>query len=282
MPEAALRDVSDTALLVAYHRALESERRDAAFHDPFARRLAGDRGAQIARSMWPGLAGWPVIPRTVVFDEWVLRSVRAGRFDVVLNLAAGLDSRPYRLDLPGDLRWIEADLPGLLEYKAERLSGARPRCQVERVAADLTDAAACERVLDLAEGLSALVLTEGLLVYLSREDAASLATALAARPAARRWLLDLAGPAAVQWSGRGGMGRALQRARAAHRFGPAEGPDFFRPLGWEPVETRSSWEEARRLGRLPWPLRALAAITPTAHRSRYQQLTTLVLLEPAR
>jgi O-methyltransferase involved in polyketide biosynthesis len=126
------------------------------------------------------------------------------------------------------------------------------------------------------------VLTEGLLVYLSREDATSLATALAARPAARRWLLDLAGPAAVQWSGRGGMGRELKRARAAHRFGPEEGPDFFRPLGWEPVENRSSWEEARRLGRLPWPLRALAVITPPAQRSCYQQLTSLLLLEPVR
>jgi O-methyltransferase involved in polyketide biosynthesis len=46
-----LRDISDTALWVALYRARESERPDALFHDPFARRLAGRRGEEIARAM---------------------------------------------------------------------------------------------------------------------------------------------------------------------------------------------------------------------------------------
>lgn len=45
-----VRDVSDTALWVAVYRARETERPDALFRDPYARRLAGARGEQIARA----------------------------------------------------------------------------------------------------------------------------------------------------------------------------------------------------------------------------------------
>src|ERR1700683_3089968 len=48
--DALIRNVSDTARLVAVDRAVESERPDALFRDPFARRLAGERGARIAKS----------------------------------------------------------------------------------------------------------------------------------------------------------------------------------------------------------------------------------------
>jgi O-methyltransferase involved in polyketide biosynthesis len=47
---AEIRDVSDTAIWVAYYRARETERPDAMFRDPLARVLVGDRGEKIARS----------------------------------------------------------------------------------------------------------------------------------------------------------------------------------------------------------------------------------------
>jgi O-methyltransferase involved in polyketide biosynthesis len=45
-----IRNISDTALWVAVYRARETDRPDAVFRDPFARRLAGERGEQIAQS----------------------------------------------------------------------------------------------------------------------------------------------------------------------------------------------------------------------------------------
>ena len=51
MSEPVLRNISDTARWVAFYRAMESERPDALFHDPYARRLAGERGEQIVRSL---------------------------------------------------------------------------------------------------------------------------------------------------------------------------------------------------------------------------------------
>src|SRR3979490_2269975 len=100
--------VSDTARWVAIYRAMESERPDALFRDPYARRLAGPRGAEIVRDMPRGRAmAWPVIGRTAVVDEVSLPPVERDGVHTVLNLAAGLDTRPYRLSLPAGLRWIE-------------------------------------------------------------------------------------------------------------------------------------------------------------------------------
>ncbi len=59
--------------------------------------------------------------------------------DLVLNLAAGLDTRPYRMALPQSLQWIEVDLPDLLDYKEDLLKGERPNCALERMRLDLSD-----------------------------------------------------------------------------------------------------------------------------------------------
>jgi O-methyltransferase involved in polyketide biosynthesis len=90
-----VRNVSDTARWMAWYRAVESARADALFHDPFARRLAGPEGEAIARQV-PGTDAVyrSIVTRTVVFDELVLDRVNNHGADLVLNLAAGLDTRP--------------------------------------------------------------------------------------------------------------------------------------------------------------------------------------------
>ena len=86
-----LQSVSDTALLVAYHRAMETKRPDALFRDEFAVRLSAGRGEQIARKFARGRAlAWTTIVRTVLLDDIVLRLVAQG-VDTVVNLGAGLD-----------------------------------------------------------------------------------------------------------------------------------------------------------------------------------------------
>ncbi len=232
-----LLNVSDTALLVAIHRARESERPDALFRDPWARVLAGERGKRIAREMAFGLVGWPVVDRTVFFDQTIMRMVTIGRIGCVLNLAAGLDTRPYRLDLPGDLLWVEADLPGILDDKRQRLAGASPRCRLVRVASDLSESEARKRAADATDFRPTLVLTGGLLVYLAERDVIALARDLAARANFQYWLLDVSGPEAVRWGQRGRIGRQLASANVSHRFAPAGGPEFFRPYGWDPLRS---------------------------------------------
>src|SRR5262249_51960576 len=160
----------------AAYRAAESARDDALFKDPLADRVAGERGRAIVAASPRSLrAGWSVVTRTKLIDDLVLASVADG-CDRVLNLAAGMDTRPYRLALPGSLHWFEADLPAIFDEKERLLAGEAPACRLVREAIDLSDAAVRSAFLARATGGAsrALVLTEGLLGYLDRDVAISL------------------------------------------------------------------------------------------------------------
>ena len=192
-----IRNISDTARWVAIYRALESERPDALFHDPFARRLAGERGARITEGKaFANRNAWSFVARTVVFDRFISDAVANGA-DMVVNLAAGLDARPYRMTLPSQLQWIEVDLPELLAYKTEQLAHETPRCLLERVALDLSNVAARRELFARlsARAKSAMVVSEGLVVYLAPEEVAALAADLARTPAFNQWALDMVSPA---------------------------------------------------------------------------------------
>src|ERR1700741_2985158 len=136
---ALIRNISDTALLAAVYRARESERAVPLFRDPFARRLAGERGEQIARSLaFSEKNAWAWFTRTYLFDHLINQQIAKG-CDVVVNLAAGLDARPYRLTLPSSLKWVEVDLPEITDYKEELLKDDQPRCEWERVRLERAD-----------------------------------------------------------------------------------------------------------------------------------------------
>ncbi|HTS02808.1 MAG TPA: SAM-dependent methyltransferase [Thermoanaerobaculia bacterium] len=261
MTDPLIRNISDTALWVAVYRARETERPDALFRDPYARRLAGARGEEIASSIpFSDRATWAWVARTVLFDRFIADEVRAGA-DLVVNLAAGLDARPYRMDLPPSLKWVEVDLPGVLSYKEEILADAKPVCALERVRLDLSDGPARRALFERLGrgGRRALIVSEGLLIYLEAEDVAALARDLAAPASFRSWVLDLASPGLLRMI-RKDAGERFAAAGAALRFGPAEGPGFFLPHGWRPVDVRTPLKEAARHGRLPLFLRLLAML----------------------
>ena len=177
MTDPLIRDISDTARWMAVYRARETERPDAVFRDPFARALAGERGEQIAKAAGFGEENaWSFLARTYLFDRLVTKQVEHG-VDLVVNLAAGLDTRPYRMELPASLRWVEVDLPDILDYKEEILGDAKPACELERVRLDLTNPDA-RRGLFNRLGRSAqnvLVISEGLVIYLMPAEVGALA-----------------------------------------------------------------------------------------------------------
>ena len=246
-----IENVSDTARWVAVYRAMETERPDAHFRDPWARRLAGEKGEAIMRALPDGeRAAWSMIVRTAVFDEMILTAVRQHRLDLVLNLAAGLDTRAWRLDLPESLRWVDVDLPEILEQKLDVMRDEQPRCRYEAVPADLTDATARAELLSRlgSESERALVVSEGLLVYLSVAEVGALASALHAAPAFQWWLTDLASPRLLKWMHKR-WSKHVGQGNAPFRFAPAEGSSFFQRYGWREVLWRGTLDEARRLHR---------------------------------
>jgi O-methyltransferase involved in polyketide biosynthesis len=146
-----IENVSDTAFWVAHHRAIEGERADALFRDPLAGVLAGDHGRRIAEAMpQPVMTTWAVVVRTC----------------------------------------IEADYPDMIAFKESRLAGQAPCCKLTRLKLDLADASARRQMLAGVEGSAKkmLVLTEGVIPYLTEKAVGSLADDLRALKSARWWI----------------------------------------------------------------------------------------------
>jgi methyltransferase (TIGR00027 family) len=249
----AIQNVSDTAFLVAGFRALESERPQPLFRDPLAAKLAGEHGKKILATVPKtfGVSPWLVAIRTVTIDDLITKAIGEG-VDTVLNLGAGLDTRPYRMALPPELHWVEVDYPHVIALKEECLAGETPCCQLERFKLDLVDCDARSKFL--AEATSGatkvLVLTEGVTPYLAEAGVAEFADDLRRIDAVQYWINDYYSRDSHRFADKR---RAKFMRNAPLRFRPNDWFGFFEAHGWRAREVRYIAEEGERLGR-PIPL----------------------------
>ncbi|MFD9211387.1 SAM-dependent methyltransferase [Streptomyces sioyaensis] len=173
-----LAGVSSTALVVGIARAAESERPDRLFEDSLATRFLDAAGVD-QQAIWTTGQGELFAEamgdyfalRTRYFDDYFGQACAAGCRQVVV-LAAGLDTRAYRLDWPAGVRLFELDQPDVLAFKEDVLGSDMPRCTREVIVADLRDdwpARLVERGFRADEPTAWLV--EGVLVYLTERDA---------------------------------------------------------------------------------------------------------------
>jgi methyltransferase (TIGR00027 family) len=283
--EASIENVSDTAFWIAHYRAAETERADALFRDPLAGLLSGERGKQIARGM-PGtmMTAWAVAVRTCLIDDYIRFALAQG-VDMVLNLGAGLDTRPYRMDLPPSLLWVEADYPAMIEFKQSRLAGQTPHCQLERVKLDLGNPPERQQLLSNAQASSKklLVLTEGVVPYLTVEQVASLADDLYALEPACYWIVDYFSPQMFKYRKRMSKGKLRN---APFKFDPPDWFGFFEKHRWRCKQMRYLIEEGERLNR-PMKLSPLvklilairAPFVSAERRTAFRQFAGYVLLE---
>ena len=287
MADSLIGNVSDTAFWVAYYRGLETRRANALFRDPLAEVLAGERGKKIAQTM-PGrfMTEWVIAIRTRLIDEFIQEAVDGG-VDTVVNLGAGLDTRPYRMELPNSLAWIEADYPRMIEYKENRLAKETPRARLERVKIDLANVVEREKFLAKIDARSekALILTEGVIPYLSVEAVGALADDLRAMQHASFWIVDYLSAEAVRFRSRNRISKKTMNA--PFQFKPADWFGFFREHGWQAKETRYLVEEGERLKRKPrFPLglkiaiRVRTLLASKEKRARFKKVAGYALLEP--
>jgi methyltransferase (TIGR00027 family) len=248
MTEHLINNVSDTALWIAAYRALESERPDAVFKDQLARKLATDRGFQMVEATpIKDHMSFAMVARTTGIDRLITRAIERG-IDTVINLGAGLDTRPYRMPLPVNLRWIEVDFPHMIEYKNKMLENDIPACHLQRLSADLSnDAERKDLFTQLGnEAKRALLITEGVVGYLSNDQAAQLSKALFEVPGFHYWIMDY----------HGGLRRhrratALKKilANAPLQFNVENPIAFFTSHGWKVHDNIYLLDEADRIGR---------------------------------
>ena len=277
----AITSVADTALWMAAVRAAEGKRADAAFHDPLGSILAGDRGRKIAGSFSrTAMIAWGVVLRTSAIDRLILEALQSG-VDTVLNLGAGMDTRPYRMDLPSQLRWIEVDLPALIETKNAQLNGYTSVCKLERIGMDLADRRARKELLGkyAASSGNMLVITEGFISYFSNDDVAILAKDLLATPAAGFWIQDFDNAGARKLP----KGWAKKLEAAPFRFRVSNWFEFFKQSGWQPHTIISCADESKTINRpypLDFPFGLLMRALPKEMSQKIQGLSGAVLMRP--
>jgi methyltransferase (TIGR00027 family) len=262
-----LDPVARTARWTAAERARESARPDRLFNDPLAEVLAGETGFAPATSMAGDEAGdSPFIAvRTRFYDDAVIEAVNARRaVTQVVAVAAGLDTRAYRLELPDELAWYELDRPELLALKDQLLTqaAAAPRCARHPVGVDLAD----EWTSDLiAAGFDpeqpALWLVEGMIFYLDLAIAHGLLDKITALSApGSELLIDTIGKSLLESPQMQPLCDRFAQQGAPWRFGtdrPEE--DLLQPHGWRATAWLFS-EIGSRLGR--WPSPPLPRDTP--------------------
>jgi methyltransferase (TIGR00027 family) len=234
-----IQHVSDTALMVAACRALETERPDGLVRDPYARKLAGPRGDAILQ----GISGWQLLcfgigVRTTFLDTLISQTLAQHAIETVVSIGAGLDTRPWRLDLPDQLRWIEVDFETILHYKHAALAATPAKCRVERVAADITDSTQRDALFAAAGTQPALMITEGLLMYLPGPTIEALASEAAARGAVRHWLFDVSSLDLARQLGTDKL-RALENVRAPGHLKGVEMLHAVLRHGWRQACFRS-------------------------------------------
>jgi len=282
--EELIKDVSDTARWIAMYRAQETARPDAVFQDVLARKLAGEKGAQIAATVaHTDLMAFAMVARTTAIDRLVLSALALG-IDTVINLGAGLDTRPYRMKLPKDLRWIEVDFAHMIEYKNQMLASDEPVCRLERIACDLTKEAEREKIFQQLGSAtkSALIITEGVIGYLTNTQAEDLSRSLFKIPSFKFWIQDYS-------QGKRRRNRHTKRIAQILKSAPlqfnVEDPiQFFTRHGWKVTENIFILDEAERLGRsmpvmFPWTI--LMALFPKKIRKMANRTYGYVLLGKA-
>ncbi|HEX5107481.1 MAG TPA: SAM-dependent methyltransferase [Vicinamibacterales bacterium] len=260
----AMSPVGLTSRWIAATRALETESGTPLFSDPFARDLAGDDGfammeevrAAIGVARFTGPDPYLSI-RTRFFDDSLLAAVRDQDLRQVVLLAAGMDTRAFRLPWPDSVVLFEVDRPEVFTHKEAILErmGARPRCDRRIVRADV--AADWTSPL-IAAGFDpsrpAAVLVEGLLFYLDEAIALRLLQTLEGITRDGSWIaLDAVNPEMLASPYFSGYMAKLKELGCPWKFAISNPEQLLAGHGWQ-VRAIGPGEPDADFGRWPYPV----------------------------
>jgi len=244
-----LRGVGKTALGVARVRARESRRNDRLFDDPYAQAFVDaapgaypedPRTAEQRAALGPlaafGAAFYShAVIRTRFYDDYLTAAASAGCGQVVL-LAAGLDTRAFRLAWPDGVRLYELDQSEVLAFKEPVLAArdAAPRCDRVTVPADLrADWPARLIAAGFDPARPAAWLAEGLLIYLTPAEAERLLTAVTSLSAPGSQLAFEHNPAGRDTlTARAAQVPAMRQYAELWKGGLADAPGWLTSHGW--------------------------------------------------
>ncbi len=263
------QSLGNTAYWTAAVRAQEDERADRLFSDPWAKALAGEVGtAWIAQRTPESVV--PIVLRTRYFDDFLLRIAESDGVRQLVTLAAGLDTRAYRLAWPAGMRFFELDQEPVLAYKKHvlEMAGAEPAGELKSIPVDLTGGwqeALVESGFDPTQ--PAIWMLEGFLFYISNESLVRILDAVCQMAAMGGWMgfdcvnsLVLSSPYTRKWV-------EMQAQEGAPWIGTLDDPlGFLAERGWKATVSQAGEPEVN-FGR--WTLPVLPVLMPNMPHNWY-------------
>lgn len=237
--------IAKTSLLTAAMRAVEtnrSEEQGRLFSDPYAELLAGGEGKDILQKAIAASGDQPVIAiRTAYMDKKFTQALHQGARQVVM-LAAGMDTRAYRLEFPEGTRMFELDRKEVLEYKQEKLNTVQPHCQRIAIAADLAgDWPTLLLNAGFKKGIRTLWMIEGLLMYLEESQVMELFAKINSLSSFGDFMLfDILSQTLLEVPHMANQLNFLKSIGAPWKFGSNDPVQMMRILGWNATPSQAA------------------------------------------
>ncbi len=221
-----LSGVPETMLQTIYARAKESRTRGA-IHDEKAEEIIGRLNYDFSLADRDAAMHNGVIARTIVLDRLVTEYLAAHSGAVVVNLACGLDTRCYRMS--GFSHWYNLDLPETIAVREKLLPESGAISQIAMSAME-------DWGKEIAEtGCPALVIIEGLTMYLTEADVQRIFEVIAGRFGKATVLVEVMNPMIVKRF----KEKSIEGSHAKFTWGIRDGRALAELLGVRYVEEHS-------------------------------------------
>jgi methyltransferase (TIGR00027 family) len=228
--------VRSTSDWMASVRQQESHRDDAYLIDPYAAALTGDSLPIVKLLTDLGGPSEVVITRGRFGDAMLREALLSGVGQVAI-LAAGSDTRAFRLDFPRSVTVYELDLPGQLgaKFAALTAAGAQPTGRLVMVEADLRgDWTVAVKEAGLLPGKPTAWLVEGLFYYLEPKHADALIRKISElSPRGSRLAFDVPHPRYYFEPANEHFLDYMAERGSPFVLGVESPEDWLRPYGWD-------------------------------------------------
>lgn len=178
-----MNEVNKTLFIPLYGKAQVS-RQTIILNDPMAEKIWDSEAFPIrgkSKSKW---LAYNMAMRARVFDDWTSLMLRQNKDALVLHIGCGLDSRCQRVTVPYEA-WIDCDFPAVIEIRK------RYYAETARYRMMALDASNPEQVETLPNHDKAIVVLEGISMYLSRDQLHDLLQVLQAKYQKLHILMDV-------------------------------------------------------------------------------------------
>ena len=204
-----LTGVMETLLPVLYSRVDETQQANPIIQDPVAVEWVSRIDYDFSRFEDSVLNNLAVGIRTEILDDYTRAFLEKYPDATVINIAAGLDTRFYRMD-NGQVIWIELDLPESMAVRRQLMA------ETERHKTIVASALDIEWMDALKRESPVLFIVEGLLMYLTEIQIKGMLSAIAERFPKAEFLLEVIG---VGQSKNTHLNDAISKTGAQFQFG---------------------------------------------------------------